>query len=593
MDILDEHVIKEMTDEEILENKYKQVHGLEVQFLEFLVSEQVINAFQRELLMHALQTARVNDYKISLYEVIIHEQIISDRELSIWFSKFFSGYYVDKLEEVSIDVFVRELKVNDILENRLMPVVKDFKVSKARVMDSSPTKDNVITKSGYMIVDPFKVNVWTLIEETWIGRRPEYILIFCNGHQFDRFVNHNRSTLFDTGIKSKDDIRVLLESLILDAINMRASDIRIFNDSEGGKITFRIDGDLVEYKRLDSNALSRLCDLIADPNYTIVNDTNKNVPRQGKMEITLNGNVYELRVNLMPTTNGIDTNLRFMYKDNFLLENLGATKPREDMLRDICSKRNGLILFCGATGSGKSSTAYAMLDRMKDGSTICTAEDPVEHRMPGIAQVMINESVTYSDAIASFLRHDPDVIFIGEIRTSEVASSAFRATLTGHTVISSIHTTSATGAISRLRDLGISDSDIAECLRYVIYQRLCKRVCKNCATQVIMTRFELAEALNLDFNTNLLDKEEYSVYSESKCTYCNNTGSYGRCLLTEILELDDEVKDMIVYGESAYGIQQVANGKTLHPIIEVIIHHLLDGTISIEEAKRCIRGIHK
>lgn len=555
----------------------------------------------------ANQELTLNRYS-SVKEMILAKQLLADNELSSALADYVSGCCIGNLDDVRLSTIIEKIDKEEALKARVLPI-------------------RYKGKEGYLVTDPFSKGLEEQVCK-WLDYLNDFILFIGTDFQFDRIVKLNNATFDNTQKKSEDEIEILLESTIENAIEQRASDIRVFHTKSGGQITFRIDGDIYVYRELDEDATQRLCKLIEDERYTKVNDTNKKVPRVGKMKVKVKGKLgestgkvahltresnptvsndktYELRINLIPAKSGMDCNLRFMFSENFEISNLGATKPREQLLKEtVEGVDNGLILLTGTTGSGKSSTVYSLLGELLSKYTVCTIEDPVEHEMPGILQLEIANGITYDKGVESFLRHDPDVIFIGETRSPEVCRSLFRAASTGHLTISSMHTNTTTSTIGRIRDLGISNSDIADYLKLVISQRLIKRSCRNCQeVEEIQLRQVLTELGIMQPSTlreilghynweDNLDKKFKVVTRNVGCSQCSERGTQGRCLITEMLQINYEMKEAILQNEPAFDLRQIAGGQ-IFSFEEAIVLHLLDGTISLQEAKMKIREVQQ
>jgi type IV pilus assembly protein PilB len=384
------------------------------------------------------------------------------------------------------------------------------------------------------------------------------------------------SSEINEGVDNAPIVR-LVNLIINHAINSRSSDIHIEPMENTVKIRYRIDGELHEQlsitKAAHSAVVARL-KIMAD-----MNIAEKRVPQDGRICTTFNGTNVDLRVSVLPTVNGEKIVIRVLGGRGVALQRsqLGFTEENSKMFDQILKNPNGIILVSGPTGSGKSTTLYTVLNELNTPKVnIITVEDPVEYRMEGINQVQVNvkAKLTFAEGLRSILRQDPDIIMIGEIRDTETAEIAVRASITGHLVLSTIHTNDSASTVSRLIDMGIEPFLVAASLKGVVSQRLVRKICPKCKTSRKTTEVE-NKLLNIE---NSVD-----VYEGTGCKVCNNTGYTGRTAIHEILIMNKEMVSLVNKGGSTEELRELAvkNGtKTLRETCKELV---LQGITTIDE----------
>ena len=366
---------------------------------------------------------------------------------------------------------------------------------------------------------------------------------------FDRLYPANSDKVSPIGIgqqsvplKEENGPAVQVFDELLDtAINNKASDLHIESTSEGLASRYRIDGQLIELGNPPQAYLSEMLinriKILAN-----LNIAESRLPQDGRATIFVSGRTIDVRVSCIPTINGESIVLRLLDPENSPknLDFLGLTPSDLCALRALLQNPSGMILTTGPTGSGKTTTLYAILNELNQtAKKIITLEDPVEYRLPGINQIQINSAIglQFSNLLRSVLRQDPDIIMIGEIRDAETARLAIQSALTGHLVLSSLHTSTAVGAISRLIDMGIEPFLIAASVRGVIGQRVVRKVCENCKQIELATAAEEKE-LTLQSGTY--------VARPNGCGNCYQTGYKGRFALMEILNINDAIRECLL-----------------------------------------------
>jgi len=327
-----------------------------------------------------------------------------------------------------------------------------------------------------------------------------------------------------------------LETLVKEAKELRSSDIHIETYGEKCRIRFRVDGVLIDRHKLNKSEYPTLINKIKIAAKCDIAE--KRMPQDGRINFKFNENKLDIRVSILPTLYGEKIVLRLLGSDasHIQISNLGLSEEELRRYRNAIKKPNGIILISGPTGSGKTTTLYATLKELnKPTNNILTIEDPIEYTLDGVNQVQLKEDIglSYAEALKTFLRQDPDIIMLGEIRDAKTAEMAIRAALTGHLVLSTIHTNSAWGTISRLVDMGIPSYLLASTLNLSVAQRLVRTLCPQCK-----------KAYTLDVNelpTKFRPQAAPVVYKMSGCQHCHFTGFKGRKAIYEVIDMNKEL----------------------------------------------------
>jgi type IV pilus assembly protein PilB len=377
----------------------------------------------------------------------------------------------------------------------------------------------------------------------------------------------------------------LVNGILMNAINSRASDIHIEPSEETLRVRFRVDGVLYPVLKLPikiKNAITSRIKIISH-----LDISERRLPQDGRIKLKLGDDrEIDFRVSTLPTLFGEKVVMRLLDKSNLQLDltRLGFDeKPLHDFLEAI-EKPYGMILVTGPTGSGKTTTLYSALSQLnKPGVNIMTAEDPVEYNFFGINQVQIKEEIglTFASALRSFLRQDPDIIMVGEIRDFETAEIAVKAALTGHLVLSTLHTNDAPSTITRLTNMGIEPFLVSSSVMLILAQRLARKICENCKEKQEISETAL---LKIGF---LPDKiKEIKCYAGMGCSECNRTGYKGRIALYEVMPVKDELKELILQGASSADIKKEAVRLGISTLRQSGIKKVMDGVTTIEEILR-------
>ena len=371
----------------------------------------------------------------------------------------------------------------------------------------------------------------------------------------------------------------LVRSLIEQAIRQRASDIHIEALENKVRVRYRIDGALYERMVYDNSLLPAISTRIKILGGMDISEKRK--PQDGRMSIMVDRQDYDIRISSLPTVHGEKIVMRLSSKLNLTRNKKDLGLPPDEMERfnHMLASPFGIILVTGPTGSGKSTTLYTALSELnKEAVNIVTVEDPVEADIEGINQVQVNNKVdlNFASALRSILRQDPDIIMIGEIRDRETAAIAVQASITGHLVVSTLHTNNAVGTLNRMADMGVERYLIADSVVGVIAQRLVRKLCNHCKKMRPATS---EEKRVLRMNT----QEGVNVYEPCGCDFCSHTGYYGRIGVFEIMEVNDEIRDLIAENGTTEELERAARNSGMRTLRDNGISYVLNGTTSVEE----------
>lgn len=380
----------------------------------------------------------------------------------------------------------------------------------------------------------------------------------------------------------------LVNSVIAQSVDDGASDIHFEPQAKELMIRFRIDGVLHEImsipRRMQAGVISRL-KIMAE-----LDIAERRVPQDGRIGLMVGGKPIDMRVATLPTVYGEKVVMRLLDKSNVMLdlEDLGFSEKALKRFQKSFTKPYGAILVTGPTGSGKSTTLYAALNILNSPEkNVITVEDPVEYRLTGINQVQVNvrAGMTFAAALRSILRCDPDIVMVGEIRDRETAQIAVESALTGHLVLSTLHTNDAPGALSRLTEMGIEPFLTSSAVDCVLAQRLARRLCSQCREPYTATREMLRKN---DFPPEVCDRDDVVLYRAKGCSRCNSTGYKGRLGLYEVMIVSEAIRRLTVERKSADEISRVAAAEGMKSLREDGIDKVLLGMTSVEEIARVI-----
>ena len=407
------------------------------------------------------------------------------------------------------------------------------------------------------------------------------------GNEVDFFTLAEELPTEEDLLESDDDAPIikLINAMLSEAIKEGASDIHVETFERALVIRFRIDGVLREILKPNRKLASLLISRIKVMSKMDIAE--KRVPQDGRISLRIGGRGVDVRVSTLPSSFGERVVMRLLDKNNAKLElkHLGMTLDNRNKMSELIHKPHGIILVTGPTGSGKSTTLYAALSEINSRDrNILTVEDPVEYQLDGIGQTQVNPKVdmTFSRGLRAILRQDPDVVMIGEIRDLETAQIAVQASLTGHLVLSTLHTNTAVGAVTRLRDMGLEPFLLSSSILGVLAQRLVRTLCADCREGAPPTERELEQlASNRVVDATI-------IYHPKGCENCNQTGYRGRTGIHELLIVDEDVRDMIHSGAG----EQIVE-RHIRPFTPSIrqdgLAKVLEGVTTLEEVLRVTR----
>lgn len=504
---------------------------------------------------------------------------------------------------VSEEVLYRHLADFCLLEYRFMQIseldlalIRKFPLEKMIELKAIPTIETPTTIT-FLISNPFRIDE---IEQLRYMNNKKLLFNLTPPTQMERLLEYITTKLQQTEVlndyssKESDitesdgsgDISIdapvikLCDSILKEAVSRGASDIHIEPYEEKVVLRYRLDGRL---KKMDDIPVHFYPAILA--RYKIMADMNiaeRRIPQDGKINLSINNVNYDFRVSTLPTLHGEKIVIR-IYNVDFVsgnIETLGFTKEQEAIVYDMINRPHGIILLTGPTGSGKSTTLYTFLRHLnKEDTNIITVEDPVENEISGIAQVQVNPkaNLTFATALRAILRQDPNIIMIGEIRDEETAQIATRAAITGHLVLSSIHTNDVASVVTRLINMGIPRYLVADSLLGAISQRLVRKVCPKCRRRKKTTPAEM-KILRL--------QEPKRIFEARGCPYCNHSGYLGRIGVFEIMILNDEIRNFIMSEEyTSEGLNELLK-KNMMTLLDHVRQRVLDGETTMEEYEK-------
>ena len=378
----------------------------------------------------------------------------------------------------------------------------------------------------------------------------------------------------------------MVDSVIIHGIESRASDIHIEPHDRTVKLRERIDGlmrDVMQLPKWVQGAVTSRIKIMSK-----MDIAERRVPQDGRIQVRIGSRELDMRISTLPTQYGEKVVMRILDPKSAILtlEEIGLSQYTKDRIKGIIERPQGIVLVTGPTGSGKTSTLYAMIGHIKTPEiNVITLEDPIEYELEGVNQVAINEKVglTFAYCLRSVLRQDPDVILVGEMRDQETAEIAHQASITGHLVFSTLHTTDAVSTLTRLKNIGIQPYLIASSLNGVVAQRLVRKICHSCKESYIPTDEEL-----LKVGIRVKKGERPKLYKGNGCKECSKTGYHGRVGIFEVLIVNSKIKEMIASDESEETIRKAAIANGMLSMYDDGITKVKEGITTPEELQRVI-----
>jgi type II secretory ATPase GspE/PulE/Tfp pilus assembly ATPase PilB-like protein len=378
----------------------------------------------------------------------------------------------------------------------------------------------------------------------------------------------------------------LLDDIIQGAVNSGASDIHIEPQFPEMAVRYRVDGILHDIMTIPKQAEALIVSRVKVLANMDITESRR--PQDGHIRVDKEGREYDIRVSTVLTVNGENVVMRILDKGSLLLglDRLGLSGRDAQVFSSLITKPYGMILVTGPTGSGKTTTLYAVLNQIDSLSrNVITIEDPVEYRLERITQIQVDaaSNMTFASGLRTMLRQDPDIVMVGEIRDKETANQALQAALTGHLVLSTLHTNDTASSITRLLELDLNPHLVSSTLVGVIAQRLVRRVCDSCKQEVFLTQDQMA---TLDIRLPPGEEQSPKIFQGQGCVRCRGTGLYGRTAIFEILRVTDPIRRLINERADAVEIKRAAKADGTISLREAAVRKLAEGTTSYDEVIR-------
>ena len=517
------------------------------------------------------EEAKNSDFSVS--EALVEKDIISDENLGILISDFLKYPFI-VLAKIAIPPDVFNIIPEKIARRKkVIPFAKDATGVKLAMTD--PSNKELIQMISKKIGLPIF---------TYLATERDISNAF-------KVYRKDLQNTFDQLIKSSEiPMSKIVDLLVNYAAEDKASDIHIEPQEKNSLVRFRIDGILHDVlllpKSLHDQIITRikiLSRLRTDEHLS---------PQDGKMRIALEEEEIDIRVSILPVTEGEKVVLRLLSSKfrKFSLVDLGMNEKDLKKVKDAYSKSYGMILSTGPTGSGKTTSIYAIVKLLNTREkNITTIEDPAEYRIKGVNQISVNvkTNLTFANGLRSILRQDPNIIFVGEIRDSETAGIAVNASLTGHLVLSTLHTNDAATALPRLIDMNVEPFLVASTVNVIIAQRLVRKICEICKATRTITKEELLKNLPPEVINNYIgDKDVVTIYQGTGCKICHATGYSGRIGVFEVLEVTKSIRDLITKRNDADVISQKAIEEGMTTMLDDGLGKIFKGLTTIEEVLR-------
>lgn len=551
-----------------------------------LISDGVVS----EADMKTAQTESAQQ-QIGLVPYLVDNKLADASQLAQMLSQAFGDPLFD-LDALNLDVIPKDLVDEKIVRKfNALPLFK--RGQRLFVALSDPTRIDAIDAIAFNS----RLSIETIVvEEDKLKRRIESI--YADTMQnFDSFSDSDLNVGFEEGEEDEGETKLtdsvdeapvvkFVNKMLVDAIRMGASDLHFEPYEKTYRVRFRVDGVMQKMANPPVQLAGKIAARLKVMSQMDISE--RRVPQDGRIKLKLSKNkAIDFRVNSLPTLFGEKIVLRILDPSSAMLgiEALGYEPDQKEMFLEALHKPQGMLLITGPTGSGKTVSLYTGINILNTGATnISTAEDPVEINLEGINQVNVNPKVglTFANALKSFLRQDPDIVMVGEIRDLETAEIAIKAAQTGHMVLSTLHTNSAPETLTRLRNMGVASFNIATSVNLVIAQRLARRLCKNCKKPINVPRQSLLE---LGFQDADLDNTDNVIYEPVGCNECRE-GYKGRVGIYEVMKVSPDISRIIMEDGNAIDIKDAALKNGFRDLRRSGILKVLQGVTSIQEMMR-------
>lgn len=495
-----------------------------------------------------------------------------------------------------------DLPLNTMRQHRVLPIARIGKTLTVAVDDpfNVIALETVGAQSGFrlMTVVVPETTLTEILESRLSdqvegeGQLEETLSSFSDDEEISQISSGENYDLEDYGDEANErPVIRIVNSILVEAMRKRVSDIHIEPGLDGCQVRYRVDGVLIAAGNPPQSLYGAIVSRIKIMSNLDIAE--KRVPQDGRCRIRALDKEVDIRVSILPVIHGEKIVMRILDKSNLPkgLGDLGLDEYSQTAFARALAQPYGMIFVTGPTGSGKTTTLYSALQELNEPTTnIITVEDPVEYQLQGINQVQTHAEVglTFAAGLRSILRQDPDIVLVGEVRDFETASIAVQAALTGHLVLSTLHTNDAAGAISRLKNMGIEPFMLASAMILAQAQRLYRRLCPNCKTPIDVTVDELKAN---HFNVKGLDFESKKVFLPGKCNKCAQLGYKGRGGIMEIMEINEAVRNMILKDANADELREMAVQKGMITLQRAGLNKVFEGLTSVDEVLRITSSV--
>ncbi|MDN3504465.1 MAG: ATPase, T2SS/T4P/T4SS family [Rhabdochlamydiaceae bacterium] len=520
------------------------------------------------------------------------KKTLSLKQLQDYASKFGLNFYKDLLDTEFVKKRIHKIKYEVAKEKGVLPLFEDD--GSIYLATSEPNSIDIIQEVSFLLKAPIievissRDSIMTAIEKCYSQNENETGTFLKNieEEKGDALLFPNEDEYDLLGQKESSKVIKILNMILLEALGQNASDIHFDPTENGLNVRYRIDGVMHLRHRPPKNIQQQLITRIKV--IAKLDIAEHRLPQDGRIKLKKGGKEIDFRVSSIPVAFGERIVLRILDKGNVCLglSDIGMEDNLLKSFRSFIKQNQGIVLVTGPTGSGKTTTLYsAISDICSPNINIMTIEDPVEYKLPQIAQIGVNHKIglSFAKGLRSILRQDPDVILIGEIRDRETAEIAIQASLTGHLVVSTLHTNDAPSAITRLIDMGIEPYLISSSVLAVLGQRLVRKICPHCKVEYIPT---VEEKHELDIHS-----DKIALYKGKGCDQCFNLGYQGREAIYELLEVGSEIKKQLLNNPDASALQELAVSLNMKTMREYGKERALTGHTTASEVLRVTRKI--
>ena len=555
-------------------------------FQRYLISRGILSVDQVVDIEKALNAS---DGSVSLAAYLVENGYLTEEDLAKALSDHYQIPYIS-ISEYEIDREILDSVSEDMARRyKIIPLDRTDKLLTVALVDPDNIHHldeiKIKTRMDVMPVISLPKEIEAAINKYYGGNETRaeetYASLLGDMEQDDLEVVYDQDDDLDgEGVESAPIIR-LVNMLISEAIRSRCSDIHIEPEEKAVRVRYRIDGVLKEMPGIPKkmqNAVTSRVKIISE-----LDIAERRKPQDGRFKMKLENRVVDFRVSTVPTVHGEKVVMRLLDKRNLQLDltKLGFEPDSLAKFERSIRRPYGMMIVTGPTGSGKSTTLYSALSRINDpAKNIMTAEDPVEYQLQGINQVQVRSDfgMGFPEVLRSFLRQDPDIIMIGEIRDLDTASIAVKAALTGHLVLSTLHTNDAPSSLNRLIDMGVEPFLVGASLLLVVAQRLVRKICPECK-RPYQPAPELLQQLGMEPSQS----DSLIFYEGKGCSNCSGTGYRGRMALYEVMEMDEDLSDAAIKGLSNKEIKAIARKNGMHTLRDSGVAKIIDGLTTIEE----------